>query len=47
MKKLKNFEAFNEGLGKVGAYLNDLIKKGGKWLLILGQLPKLKEKKLR
>jgi hypothetical protein len=30
MKKLKNFEAFNEGLGKVGTYLNDLIKKGGK-----------------
>lgn len=30
MKKLKNFEAFNEGLEKVGAYLNDLIKKGGK-----------------
>lgn len=30
MKKLKNFEAFNEGLGKVGNYLNDLIKKGGK-----------------
>jgi hypothetical protein len=30
MKKLKNFEAFNEGLGKVGAYLNDLIKRGGK-----------------
>ena len=30
MKKLKNFEAFNEGLGKVGAYLNDLIRKGGK-----------------
>ena len=30
MKKLKNFEAFNEGLEKVGAYLNDLIRKGGK-----------------
>lgn len=30
MKKLKNFEAFNEGFGKVGNYLNDLIKKGGK-----------------
>jgi hypothetical protein len=30
MKKLKNFEAFNEGLEKVGSYLNDLIKKGGK-----------------
>ena len=30
MRKLKNFEAFNEGLEKVGAYLNDLIKKGGK-----------------
>jgi len=30
MKKLKNFEAFNEGLGKVGDYLNDLIKRGGK-----------------
>jgi len=30
MGKIKNFEAFNEGLGKVGAYLNDLIKKGGK-----------------
>ena len=30
MKKLKNFEAFNEGLGKVGNYLNDLIRKGGK-----------------
>ncbi len=30
MRKIKNFEAFNKGLGKVGAYLNDLIKKGGK-----------------
>ena len=30
MGKIKNFEAFNEGLGKVGAYLNDLIRKGGK-----------------
>jgi hypothetical protein len=30
MKKIKNFEAFNEGLEKVGNYLNDLIKKGGK-----------------
>jgi len=30
MRKLKNFEAFNEGLEKVGTYLNDLIKKGGK-----------------
>jgi hypothetical protein len=30
MKKIKNFETFNEGLGKVGNYLNDLIKKGGK-----------------
>ncbi len=30
MRKIKNFEAFNEGLEKVGTYLNDLIKKGGK-----------------
>ena len=30
MRKVKNFEAFNEGLEKVGNYLNDLIKKGGK-----------------
>jgi hypothetical protein len=30
MKKSKNFEVFNEGLLKVGDYLNDLIKKGGK-----------------
>lgn len=30
MNKLKSFESFNENLGKVGTYLNDLIKKGGK-----------------
>jgi hypothetical protein len=30
MKKIKKFKTFNEGMGKVGAYLNDLIKKGGK-----------------
>lgn len=30
MRKLKSFETFNENLGKVGNYLNDLIKKGGK-----------------
>ena len=30
MRKLKSFETFNENLGKVGTYLNDLIKKGGK-----------------
>lgn len=30
MKKVKNFEAFNEGLEKIGTYLNDLIKRGGK-----------------
>ena len=30
MNKLKSFETFNENLGKVGTYLNDLIKKGGK-----------------
>ena len=28
MRKLKSFETFNENLGKVGNYLNDLIKKG-------------------
>jgi len=30
MKKIKKFKTFNEGMEKVGAYLNDLIKKGGK-----------------
>lgn len=30
MKKIKKFDTFNEGLEKVGAYLNDLIKRGGK-----------------
>jgi len=30
MKRIKKFNTFNEGMGKVGAYLNDLIKKGGK-----------------
>lgn len=30
MRKIKKFDSFNEGLGKVGAYLNDLIKRGGK-----------------
>ena len=30
MKKIKKFNTFNEGMGKVGAYLNDLIKRGGK-----------------
>ena len=30
MRKIKKFDTFNEGLEKVGAYLNDLIKKGGK-----------------
>jgi hypothetical protein len=30
MKKIKKFNTFNEGMGKVGAYLNDLIRKGGK-----------------
>jgi hypothetical protein len=30
MRKLKNFESFNEGLGKVSTYLNYLIKRGGK-----------------
>jgi hypothetical protein len=30
MRKIKKFDSFNEGLEKVGAYLNDLIKKGGK-----------------
>jgi hypothetical protein len=30
MKKIKNFDSFNEGLGKLGIYLNDLVKRGGK-----------------
>jgi len=30
MRKIKKFDSFNEGLGKFGTYLNDLIKKGGK-----------------
>ena len=30
MKKIKKFNTFNEGMGKVGTYLNDLIKRGGK-----------------
>ena len=30
MKKIKNFDTFNESLGKLGIYLNDLIKRGGK-----------------
>ena len=30
MRKIKKFDSFNEGMGKVGAYLNDLIKRGGK-----------------
>jgi hypothetical protein len=30
MKRIKKFDTFNEGLEKVGAYLNDLIKRGGK-----------------
>ena len=30
MRKIKKFDSFNEGLGKIGTYLNDLIKKGGK-----------------
>jgi hypothetical protein len=30
MKKIKKFDSFNEGFEKVGKYLNDLIKKGGK-----------------
>jgi len=30
MKRIKKFNTFNEGMEKVGAYLNDLIKKGGK-----------------
>lgn len=30
MRKIKKFDSFNEGLGKVGTYLNDLIKRGGK-----------------
>jgi len=30
MKKIKKFDSFNEGLGKLGTYLNDLIKRGGK-----------------
>ncbi len=30
MRKIKKFDSFNEGLGKLGIYLNDLIKKGGK-----------------
>jgi hypothetical protein len=30
MRKIKKFDSFNEGLGKLGTYLNDLIKRGGK-----------------
>ena len=30
MKKIKNFDTFNESLGKLGIYLNDLVKRGGK-----------------
>lgn len=30
MKRLKKFESFNDGFEKVGNYLNELIKKGGK-----------------
>ena len=30
MRKIKKFDSFNEGLGKIGTYLNDLIKRGGK-----------------
>ena len=30
MKRIKKFDTFNEGLEKVGAYLNALIKRGGK-----------------
>jgi hypothetical protein len=30
MRKIKKFDSFNEGLSKVGTYLNDLIKRGGK-----------------
>lgn len=30
MKKLKNFETFNESLGKLSNYLNELVKKGGR-----------------
>lgn len=29
MKKLKDFESFNEGFGKVTTYLNSLLKRGG------------------
>jgi len=29
MKKIKNFESFNEGLGKITDYLNNLLKRGG------------------
>lgn len=30
MKKIKKFNTFNESMEKVGSYLNDLIKRGGK-----------------
>ena len=30
MKKIKSFENFNESLGKFSAYMNSLIKRGGK-----------------
>lgn len=30
MKRIKKFESFNNGFEKVGNYLNELIKKGGK-----------------
>lgn len=30
MKKIKKFNTFNESMEKVGYYLNDLIKRGGK-----------------
>ena len=29
MKNIKNFESFNEGLGKITDYLNRLLKRGG------------------